>query len=272
MEARVHRSPAEFREAAWPLLSSDPVRNTVPLTAMAHIEDATVMITLVDNGNVVGSVVRLPPYPLLVTVMPVEAAALVAETVHGMEPSLASVGRIVDRAEAFKAAWTGLTGTKAEQTLATRLFELRELKVPAVEGEARVATEDDLPLMTEWRRLFMVEALPAIVAERADSQARRSLEPGNINIFWEVDGKPASFAAARGPISGMVRIGPVYTPPELRGHGYASAVTAAASQWAIDQGTEHVLLSTDLANETTNRIYPRIGYEPVEDFIEYSFS
>ena len=32
-----------------------------------------------------------------------------------------------------------------------------------------------------------------------------------------------------GSIARMTRIGPVYTPPEHRGHGYAAAVTAAAT-------------------------------------------
>jgi predicted GNAT family acetyltransferase len=69
----------------------------------------------------------------------------------------------------------------------------------------------------------------------------------------------------------MVRVAPVYTPPEHRGHGYASAATAAASQWALDQGADHVLLYTDIANPITNRIYPRIGYQPLEDSAEYTF-
>jgi len=54
----------------------------------------------------------------------------------------------------------------------------------------------------------------------------------------------------------MSRIGPVYTPPEHRGHGYAAAVTAAAARGALERGARQVLLYTDLANPTTNRLYP----------------
>jgi predicted GNAT family acetyltransferase len=63
----------------------------------------------------------------------------------------------------------------------------------------------------------------------------------------------------------------VYTPPECRGKGYGSAVTAAASQWALDAGAENVLLFTDLANPTSNSIYQRIGYRPVYDSTELAF-
>jgi predicted GNAT family acetyltransferase len=70
----------------------------------------------------------------------------------------------------------------------------------------------------------------------------------------------------------MVRIGPVYTPPDLRGHGYASAATAAVSRQALAAGAEEVVLFTDLANKVANSIYQRIGYRPVEDRVVLSFA
>ena len=44
------------------------------------------------------------------------------------------------------------------------------------------------------------------------------------------------------------------------------------SQAALDAGARTVLLFTDLANATSNAIYQRLGYRPVEDRIELSFS
>jgi predicted GNAT family acetyltransferase len=70
----------------------------------------------------------------------------------------------------------------------------------------------------------------------------------------------------------MVRVGPVYTPPELRGHGYAGAATAAVSQAALDDGIREVVLYTDLANPTSNALYQRLGYRPVEDRVVLSFT
>jgi predicted GNAT family acetyltransferase len=35
---------------------------------------------------------------------------------------------------------------------------------------------------------------------------------------------------------------------------------------------DHILLFTDLANPVTNRIYPRIGYRPLDDYLEYRFT
>ena len=67
------------------------------------------------------------------------------------------------------------------------------------------------------------------------------------------------------------RVGPVYTPPEHRGHGYASALVAAASQAQLDEGIQFCFLFTDLANPTANHIYQAIGYEPVSDIDVYVF-
>jgi predicted GNAT family acetyltransferase len=87
-----------------------------------------------------------------------------------------------------------------------------------------------------------------------------------------VDGKPVALAGATPLIAGSVRVAPVYTPPELRGHGYAGAATAAVSQAAIDAGADEVLLFTDLANPTSNGLYQRLGYRPVDDRTVVTFT
>ena len=75
------------------------------------------------------------------------------------------------------------------------------------------------------------------------------------------------------PVAGMLRVGPVYTPPGLRGRGYASAATAAASLRACSRrGPRRSCCYTDLANPVSNSIYQRIGYRPVEDRVVLAFS
>jgi predicted GNAT family acetyltransferase len=41
---------------------------------------------------------------------------------------------------------------------------------------------------------------------------------------------------------------------------------------ALHEGTEHVLLFTDLVNPATNRLHPRIGYRPLHDALELRFA
>jgi predicted GNAT family acetyltransferase len=63
----------------------------------------------------------------------------------------------------------------------------------------------------------------------------------------------------------------VYTPPELRGRGYASALVARVTQHLLDGGRDYCFLYTDLANPTSNKIYVNVGYEYVCDSVDYAF-
>jgi predicted GNAT family acetyltransferase len=95
---------------------------------------------------------------------------------------------------------------------------------------------------------------------------------GDRFVLWTVDGTPVSMAMLRAPAAGVSRIGTVFTPAGERGHGYGSAVTAAASELAHRSGTADVVLFADLANPTSNKIYQRIGFEPVVDSIRIDFA
>ena len=72
-------------------------------------------------------------------------------------------------------------------------------------------------------------------------------------------------AARNITVAGVSRIGPVYTPPAFRRHGYGAAATAACTQDALERGARQVVLFTDQANPTSNGIYQRIGYRALDD-------
>jgi predicted GNAT family acetyltransferase len=57
----------------------------------------------------------------------------------------------------------------------------------------------------------------------------------------------------------------VYTPREHRAKGYAAAATTAVTRAALDAGAADVVLFTDLDNPTSNALYRRLGYTPIED-------
>ncbi len=65
------------------------------------------------------------------------------------------------------------------------------------------------------------------------------------------------------------RIGPVYTPPEKRGHGYASACVATFSAWLLAEGCTFCTLYTDAANSTANGIYQRMGYQLIAESADW---
>jgi len=63
----------------------------------------------------------------------------------------------------------------------------------------------------------------------------------------------------------------VYTPPQFRRRGYATAMVAHLSQVLLDEGKRFCTLYTDLSNPTSNRIYQEIGYKPVADVVDLLF-
>src|SRR6478735_1448343 len=78
----------------------------------------------------------------------------------------------------------------------------------------------------------------------------------------DVVGATVSMGGYGGSTPNGGRIGPIYTPPELRRRGYASALTAELTQMLLDRGRRFCFLFTDLANPTSNSIYQQIGYRP----------
>jgi predicted GNAT family acetyltransferase len=69
---------------------------------------------------------------------------------------------------------------------------------------------------------------------------------------------------ANPPSFGVARIGPVYTPPEHRGRGYAAASVHEVSRQIRDSGARACLF-TDQANPVSNALYQRLGYVAVAD-------
>jgi predicted GNAT family acetyltransferase len=265
---------AGFAELARPLLSADPLRHTVLLTVLDGIVRGGAPVELMavarESGRVAGVALRSPGRLLLVSAMPAGAAPAVADLVARVDAAAPGVAGPVPEAEVFARAIGERTGAVVALHSRTRLFVLGELVEPAgVPGRARVAGPADVDVLGRWRRAFAAEAHGGWTdPEPAEDQVRRSMRLGSAEVLWEVDGVPVSQASARPVLAGTSRIGPVYTPPEHRRRGYGAAVTAAASRWALDAGAERVLLFTDLANPTTNALYPRIGYRPVQDFAD----
>lgn len=257
MDVVRHPDAHAFAAAAGDFLAADPVRHTVPLSVLDGIvrggQPAALLLTGHVDGRVVAAALRSPGHPLILAAVPAAYAADLARAV----PEVDAVNGPVDTVTAF-------VGNDVHIGRRTRLFALDRLVPPTgVRGRARPAGADDLDVLGRWREAFGLDIDDRFADPRA--HAEQSLRLGGVELIWEVDGVPVSQASAKPVVAGSSRIGPVYTPPEHRGHGYASAVTAAATRWALDAGAAHVVLYTDLANETTNRIYPRIGYRPVQE-------
>jgi predicted GNAT family acetyltransferase len=75
-------------------------------------------------------------------------------------------------------------------------------------------------------------------------------------------------ACAVGRTPTGIRIGLVYTPPELRRRGYATACVAELTRQLLESGRASVFLYAEANNKTSNHIYESIGYQYVGDWQE----
>ena len=212
-----------------------------------------------------------PEFPVNLSFMSPPAAAELARDLAAAGRRLTGVHAGQEAADAFAAAWRDRTGDIVAVHSLMRLFRLGELvrPEPGPEGAARLAARRDRDLLTEWFDAFVRDVGDPPGPDPGAAVDQR-LGYGGLAL-WEVSGTPVSMAGVTRSVAGMVRVGSVYTPPALRGRGYAGAVTAAVSRAARDAGVREVVLFTDLANPTSNALYQRLGYRPVEDRVTFSF-
>ena len=279
----VHREHdlLSFARRVMPFLMLREAQHNVMLGLFAVLqarppEDRPILVWAGRDGEVLGAAMRTPPRWTLLAhgsepeVIEALAAALAAE-----DPQMPGVLSAAADAAAFAASWARLTGRTGEIGHHERLYRLDAVIPPqAVAGRLRDVTEADRELVTDWWQAFANEAIEPTTREQAAQAVhlRYGVDPMVAgHRLWEVDGVPVSLAGYTGPTPNGIRVGPVYTPPEYRGRGYASAAVAAVSQMLLDWGFAFVTLFTDLANPTSNRIYQAIGYQPVCDVDEIRF-
>lgn len=221
------------------------------------------MATVERRGEVVGCVLRTPPHKVLVTELAPEAAAAIAVELSNRYDRIPAVLGPVVVAKAVASAWVAIRGGDWRAGMEQRIYRLDSVRAPdGVPGRLRLATPRDLELAVRWGEGFAADAGVQFRTSRA--AVARWVERG-VLFLWDVEGQARSVAVASGRTPRGVRIGYVYTPPEFRRSGYASACVASVSQRMLDSGYDFCVLYTDLENRTSNAIYRRVGYEPIGD-------
>ncbi|MER6917354.1 GNAT family N-acetyltransferase [Streptomyces sp. NPDC000594] len=271
----------EFLAGAGEFLRSRPVPHIMALTVTARLRvrgaawygtQPPLFGRLERAGGIRATLHRLPGLGLGLTPLTAEEADDLAAHLAGLGYALPYVSADQDTAEAFAEAWRRHTGATPELRVRLRLNRLGTLipPQPFPEGRGRIVGDQDRERLVAYCNGFAAD-VGETVSYTVDTWGG-SRYADKRYTFWETpDGRPVSLAGANPMVAGLVQVDPVYTPAELRGHGYASAVTAEVSQAALDEGATDVVLFTDAANPTSNALYQRLGYVPVADWRTYDF-
>lgn len=170
----------------------------------------------------------------------------------------------------------GMTAAPARLEESERLFtlELTNLRVPALlsrpDLEFRVPTAAEIagPL-AEYRRVYLVETLHMPETPELLATARAQIEGWHrAKSLWVLAdaGVVVSMTAFNANARGVVLVGGVYTPNELRGRGYARAAVAGSLVQARASGSRRSVLFTPESNVPAQRTYRALGYEDVGDW------
>jgi predicted GNAT family acetyltransferase len=275
------RDPDEFTRLAFDFLVAREAEHNLLFGIVAGVrageyQEPAYFAVVRDHDRVVAAALRTPPLNFILSEIDDGGAIpLLVDEAATLWPDLPGVIGPKALAARFAQLWEQRTGRVANIHTAERAFRLTTVVTPRpVAGRIRLADSEDRARIVDWLVAFGQEAL-------RETRDRSQVERNADRLIAGIGGRTVYLWDAGGPVSMTVsaavtphgsRIGGVYTPPELRGRGYASALVAAVSQAQLDAGRAFCFLFTDLANPTSNKIYRHIGYEAVCDVDEYRFA
>ncbi|MFN8446478.1 MAG: GNAT family N-acetyltransferase [Caldilineaceae bacterium] len=283
LHLQTYINAADFLSVTQTVLEEDEVSNGLMLGIALRLQEnperapEDLFLATVNDGATLGvAALMTPPHNVVVfSQLPEPFAAfdfLITRLLDWPQQPLGVNGR-KEWAQRFAECWHQRTGQPYHAAVQLRSYRLDQVLfgVGVAPGAMRVATLQDLPLVIQWLDEFEREALPHAVGRNRQPGAEEwQIKQGNL-FLWEDGDQVVALAGRSRPTAHGISVGPVYTPPSLRGRGYATALVAELSQHLLDSGYQFTTLFTDLANPTSNNIYQKIGYQPVCDFTEYSF-
>ena len=284
MEIQTFAAAGPFLEAMRPAFEAEEALNNLMyglvlrLVAFPERIKATPYYALVrEEGVVQLAALMTPPNNLLLyargNIAQEDSLGLLVENLAGGGWSIPGVLGPNMAAQAFAQAWQARSGAAARLAVRERAFELREvIPPPWPAGGMRLARAEDLDLLAGWMVDFRAEAAPHDPFSLEEALEAVGYKITDQDLYLWEDGQAVTMVGRSRPTPHGYCIGPVYTPRPFRGRGYASALTARASQLQLEGGKQFTALFTDLSNPTSNSIYQKIGYRPVCDFDLYRFS
>lgn len=272
-EVTLHERPEAFLEhaEAWLLEREDHNNLFLSLSyaraETGRVEPGAVWAVVEQGGRLAGCAMRTPPHKVLTTsLIPIAVPSLVRSFAERFERVPAVLGP-ADSARDFAMEWVSLKGGRWRPGMEQGVYRIDDVVTPrGVPGRVRLATEGEVDLAIAWGEGFATDT--GVAFPTAPEVIRSWIESGLLYV-WEVDSRPVCITVAHGRTPSAMRIGYVYTPPESRRRGYASALVAAVSRIMLQVGCDFCVLYTDLSNPTSNAIYQRIGYRLIERVRDY---
>jgi predicted GNAT family acetyltransferase len=276
-----HTLPAAFCELVVPSLEQSEEKYALPLGLCMRILPARqadqhkLLLASVSTpeGELRASALRSAPHYLLVQSEPLceLALELLAKSLAERGAVLPGVTGVSETSDTFARCWEARTGAAAKLETRQRAYALREVNpVRKPVGTKQQALPEHAPLILEWINAMSAETASGNQAAWTLEDVSACIQDG-VFYLWCAGGEPAAMAFYNRPTRRSVAISGVYTAPEKRGQGFATALVAGMCAQALADGREFITLFTDVENPVSNAVYQHVGFYPVCDYHQYRF-
>jgi RimJ/RimL family protein N-acetyltransferase len=252
--------PSEFVAYHLPALERDELRHNLMVAALGRLAGENPPELLWWPLGAPGQcAIKAPGYPILLGDVNAAQCRTLAETTRSLDyPAVVGAD---ETASWFVERATEL-GITFLEPIPQELQVLRDKPIyPGVSGHSRPISAADTPLFSQWMTAFIGEAIPHDPVPTPEQLAQTAAS-GRFQ-FWIVDDEPVSMAGIMRRTRHAGAIAGVYTPPRLRGRGYAGSVTAAVVDAIFAEGRSMACLYVDLRNPYSNRCYAKVGFTPL---------
>lgn len=223
---------------------------------------------ILDTKGIVGCAIHARPDGLVLSDMPDLATDLL---VRNLSAELGFVDRVLGpktTAQYFADNWGRAIGVCPQPQSEWNVYRIDNI-VPlthAASGWLRLGTIDDTSLVQSWGTDYGAEK-PAPV--NVPNYLHRKLKNGDLYV-WEDQG-PKTILTVSGRIGKGARVSAVYTPPQHRGNGFASAAIQEICRKIKSDGFSYVTLCV-LVNDPAERVYQKIGFHSIGQRSALTFS
>jgi predicted GNAT family acetyltransferase len=280
MKVNTYQNATDFLKRTQSTLEANEACNSLilgvcqRLAAQSEEYKPTPCLKTVEDGDtLVIAAMMTPPHNLVLNghQCNIETAAqILADDVHAEGWDVPGTFGPGDTPLCFAERWGKITHQRYELQNKLRVYALQQVIHQTTQsGELRKAISEDKALAVNWWYAVGTELHGKVDRAQVGEKAKTAISNGDLFV-WD-DGQPVSMAMKTRPTTKGIGVTAVYTPPEFRGKGYATACVGTLSQLLLDEGWEYCALFADLANPISNHVYTKIGYKPVCDYSEYIF-
>lgn len=283
MDIKSYSTASDFLAIAGSLLRSDEVRYgliySIARLVVAnphHYGDEDPQFYIVSDDTGISTLAwRTPPFLVGLAWYSgdtQEAVSLLIESIRHRWQVIPGVTGHREVTDLFAEKWSKAYKTPIQAVQSQRIYRLDSINnITDTSGHIRLATLEEKELVFSWIRTFSIDTNQGSNRDIQERLTLHRIENGEIYL-WEDAGRPVSMAAKSRPTDHGMTIGLVYTPPEFRKKGYATTCVAGVCREILKSGYNFCTLYTDLSNPTSNSIYMKIGFRPVCDSAQYTFS